>query len=549
MKLTPWLEQMSIQDKDTGRVFKLSLDPAKSEFAWAQRAVVEEIERQHALGQPVRIMVLKARQLGISTIAEATTFQWNFLFPGTHSLVIAHESSASRHLYEMSKLMWNQWELRDLFTEAHNTQRSLGWLETRSQIEIATARNVGSGRSFTYRAVHGSECAFWEDADALMTGLYQSVPYVPGTLMILESTANGVGNWWYDEWYRAIDAKSTFIPMFFPWWRHMPYSIPNATLTPSAYTSVERDLVRHVQILHDYTITPQQIAWRRFKIAEGQGDEAKFRQEYPATPEEAFIMSGTSVFSLQAIDDCYAPETGITGLLYRDGGRIKFRKDCDGPLRLFREPGDAPWASYVVVGDPARTIDGDGACAQVLNRKTLEQVAVYHGHAEPIEFAHELMHLGYFYNTAQLNVEIEGPGHATIATLLNHDYPDVWRHRWFDKAPGKVSNTFGWSSNYNRKQAAKGALSDFLCNQVITIHDSMTYDQLRRYVYLGIGTGEMGPNSRSGNDDAVTSLMIACATVLYNDQDDSYDAGVRFPLGPQFGGTPQILVGAGRGSI
>ena len=170
MKLTPWLETLHIQDKDTGQTFKLSLDPAISEFAWAQGAVAREVERQHALGLPVRIIVLKARQLGISTISEAVAFIWNFLFKGTHSLVIAHENTASRHLYEMSKAMWNKWDLRDLFTESHNTQRSLGWIETNSTIDIATAKNVGSGRSFTYRFVHGSECAFWEDPETLMTG-------------------------------------------------------------------------------------------------------------------------------------------------------------------------------------------------------------------------------------------------------------------------------------------------------------------------------------------------------------------------------------------
>ena len=239
-------------------------------------------------------------------------------------------------------------------------------------------------------------------------------------------------------------------------------------------------------------------------------------------------MTGTSVFSLEAIDECFDPKKGQRGNLYQDGGRIKFARDADGPLTLFKEPGDRPWAQYIVAGDPARTVDGDGACAQVLNRKTGEQVAVLHSHLEPVEFAHALMRLGYYYNTALLNVEIEGPGYASIATLLNHDYPDIWRHRWMDRAPGKVSNTYGWSSNYNRKQAAKGELSDWLLKRAILIHDQQTYDQLRRYVYLG--GGEMGPNSRSGHDDAVTSLMIAVASIVFNDPPTDYDYGAS----PQF---------------
>src|ERR1700722_7234362 len=225
LHLTPWIEKLKIQDKDTARLIPLTLDTRLSEFAWAQGALVREIERQYNLNIPIRIIILKARQLGISTVTEGVLFNWNWMFPGTQSLVLTHETKASQHLFEMTKLMWEEWPAHDLLTEKHNTQKALGWLETRSGISIATARNAGSGRSFTYRAVHCSECAFWEDPETLMTGLNQSVPYVPGTIMIFESTANGVGGWFYDEWYRAVDRESPSIPMFFPWWGHRPSSM------------------------------------------------------------------------------------------------------------------------------------------------------------------------------------------------------------------------------------------------------------------------------------------------------------------------------------
>jgi len=93
-------------------------------------------------------------------------FNWCFIHPGTRSLVIAHETKASNHLFDMTKLMWEEWPLRPGFTEKHNSMKSLGWQENRSSMSVATAKNAGSGRSFTYHAVHLSECAFWKSPNA-----------------------------------------------------------------------------------------------------------------------------------------------------------------------------------------------------------------------------------------------------------------------------------------------------------------------------------------------------------------------------------------------
>src|ERR1700685_2983972 len=122
LDLTPWMQQLTIQKKD------LSVEPINlsAPFAVAQTALCEEIERQYNLGLPVRIIVLKARQMGMSTAVEGILFNWCFLHPGTRSLVIAHETKATQNLFDMTKLMWEEWPFREAFHEKHNRQKTLG---------------------------------------------------------------------------------------------------------------------------------------------------------------------------------------------------------------------------------------------------------------------------------------------------------------------------------------------------------------------------------------------------------------------------------------
>ncbi len=513
LSLRPLTERLTIQKKDL-KVEPIDLaDP----FAWAQLALLKEIERQYNLGLPVRIIVLKGRQIGISTCTEGTLFNWTFIHPGTRSLVIAHETKASQHLFDMTKLMWEEWPFNGLYTEKHNTVKSLAWVETRSSMSVATAKNAGSGRSFTYHAVHCSECAFWEDPERLMVGLNQSVPYKHGTIVILESTANGVGNWYHEEWNRAVHGESQYVPMFFPWFMHEDYAFENTTLKYWELNKEERELHDEGVYFNNqrFYITLAQLAWRRHTIMNDcLGDVEMFYQEYPCTPNQAFLSTGRNVFPLERLDEHTATEVGIKGMLINDNGKIKFVRDASGPLTIFKAPGRDPVLSkYVVAGDPTKTTYGDQACIQVLNRFTFEQVAVWHMHLDAVPFAHEIMKLGYFYNQAIVNTEIEGPGYATIGVILDNGYPDVWMHRWGDKAPGKVSQSYGWSTNYQRKHWAIEKVKFLLAQKGgLRIHDALTHDQMENFVYQE--NGEMGPASDRLNDDAVMALAIAVVTTL-----------------------------------
>ena len=208
---------------------------------WAQTQLLQKVNEQYSKGRPIRIIVLKARQLGISTVSEALMFAWVMLHQQTYGLVIAHEIDASEYLLNMTKLYWETFPFKNLYTTKYVSRKELAWEETGSSIRIATAKNMRAGRSRTINAMHGSEIAFWDRPDEMMLGLRQTIPNTAKSMIILESTANGVGNWYYDTWQAATANETDFEPLFFPWWEHPDYTASAANLKRELLSDLDSD--------------------------------------------------------------------------------------------------------------------------------------------------------------------------------------------------------------------------------------------------------------------------------------------------------------------
>jgi hypothetical protein len=338
-----------------------------------------------------------------------------------------------------------------------------------------------------------------------MTGLSKTVPRTHGSIVIVECTSNGVGNLYWQMWNDAVSGRSDYVPLFFPWWKHPEYRMVHTNLHYS-------DLDEYERWLHDeLDIDFHRIEWYRWAINnECNGDAQQMKQEYPSTPEESFLATGRNKFPLDKLQQCYQPKFGARGYLApRAHGQFEFKRDPLGPLTIFRWPSkDTQWGDYLVAGDPSRTATGDPACAQVVNRRTLDQVAVWHGSIDAVNFADELMNLAYYYNTAILSAEIEGPGYATIGAVLAKNYPKVYQHKWADKHPGRPSTNFGWSTNFQRKHWMMENVVKRLFDLSLSIHDEITYEQLRDYSVVD-RFGEMGPATKDGHDDAVMAYAQA----------------------------------------
>lgn len=271
---------LHIRTKDDGlKPFKLNK---------AQLYIHSKLEQQIKDTGKVRAIVLKGRQQGCSTYVEGR-FMWKTTHnQGVRAYILTHEDDASQNLFNMAKRYFEH--LPDFVkprTSAANA-KELHFNVLDSGYQVGTAGNKSVGRSQTNQFFHGSEVAFWPNAADHAKGILQTIPDSDGTEVIYESTANGVGNFFHQQWKMAERGESEFIPVFVPWFWQDEY----AKEIPENFkiTDKERDLI------HAYEINQEQIYWRRLKIAElsadGTDGEKSFKQEYPMNAAEAFQLSG-----------------------------------------------------------------------------------------------------------------------------------------------------------------------------------------------------------------------------------------------------------------
>ncbi|HZH27886.1 MAG TPA: hypothetical protein VEY95_11965 [Azospirillaceae bacterium] len=253
----------------------------------AQEHLHRRLEEQRARTGKVRALVLKGRQQGISTYI-AARFYWRATHGrGIRVFILTHEQEATDNLFGMvERYHENCPALVRPSTDAANA-RELSFGRLDSGYKVGTAGSKSVGRSQTIQLFHGSEVAFWPNAQIHFAGAIQGVPDMPGTEVVLESTANGVGNLYHQMWQQAEAGQSDYIAVFIPWHWQPEYRRP----VPDGFEmdTEERDYAEA------HGLDPGQMAWRRAKIAE-LGDPLLFKQEYPATAAEAFQMTGHDSF-------------------------------------------------------------------------------------------------------------------------------------------------------------------------------------------------------------------------------------------------------------
>jgi len=517
-QIRPLIDELFVVTKDRG------LQRLGDVINYAQIAVVEEVERQiNERNGMVRVIILKSRQIGISTIIEAIMFVGTKLLPNFKGMVVSHEKDSAEHILSITNTYWKNYVFRDFHTERYNGRNHLAWEDNDTALQVATARNVDVGRSRTLQAAHASEFAFWPDPENILNSLLNSIPNFGITFAFIESTANGIGNPFHSRWNAAVKGESIFKPLFFPWWKH-PENV--AAFLPAEVVStyfIDKYDEEELELKARYNLSDARLIWRRYTIANDcGGDVNKFHQEHPSNPHEAFVATGRNVFPLKNLLAHYEPRRGRVGRLLRVRNRVEFIEDANGPLRIFVSPSDdKDWGVYQIGADPTHTVAGDYAVAQVINRRTNEQVAIYRSKIDMIKFASDLYLLGTFYNNARIAPEKEGPGYATVGALLGMNYPNVYESAKIDNTPGKVSgDTFGWGTNVKTKHVAVNALVHEFSQSMqhignvtygITVHDEITLTELRDYVTTEDGSGYENADG-SDHDDTVMALAIAVAT-------------------------------------
>ncbi len=254
----------------------------------AQKYVHAKVESQRAITGKIRCLVLKGRQQGMSTYIEGR-FYWRVTHnKGMRAFILTHEEEATNNLFEMAKRYHDHCPEHVKPATRTSNAKELIFDVIDSGYKLGTAGNKSVGRSSTIQFLHASEAAFYKHADEHAKGIMQTVPNIAGTEIFLESTANGVGNWFHQQWQLAEAGESEYIAIFVPWFWQDEYKKE----CPLAFFPNEKEIL----LKESFLLTNEQLAWRRMKITElsvnGMDGEKAFNQEYPNTATEAFTLTG-----------------------------------------------------------------------------------------------------------------------------------------------------------------------------------------------------------------------------------------------------------------
>lgn len=502
----------------------------------AQLIVEEKMKWCERTSTLKRFIVLKARQMGLSTYFEATIFHDTSTNSFKNSMIIAHEDKATQNLFQMSKLYYE--ELPDAIrpmkrfsnekaltfengtSDESEKQRNPG---LRSKITVATANTVDTGRSATIHNLHASEVAFFPNAKTTMLGLLQCVPDEMNTLVVLESTANGVGDYFHSMWNQAVKGENEFIPIFLAWFTDPTYTRPFRSeaeknefikQVDQTYTDTSGKEVRTYEynLKVKNLLTYEQLNWRRWTIKNKcAGDEELFMQEYPSTPEEAFISSGRPKFNIGSLKKyqtiCTPPIK--RGYLIEKDGEVQFIDDEKGYIHIWEEPIKDKY--YAIGADVAEgLIHGDYSVGAV-GTEEFDVVALWHGHIDPDLFGDELYKLGKYYNKAYIGVESNNHGLTTLKRLQHREYWDIYYQKTYDKISDQLSTKMGWGTTNRTKPMMIDKLAEFVREQYLGLHSDMVIGEMYTYIIEDNGS----TNAQSGcNDDCVMAIGILLQLLL-----------------------------------
>lgn len=477
---------LKIRTKD-GDIKPLELNPA-------QRILQEAIDAEMSERGYVRIIVLKARQQGLSTAIGGYLYFSVSQSKARKAMVVTHHADSTRALFDLTKRYHDNCPDALKPSTKYSSRRELSFDVLDSAYVVATAGGDSIARGETISHLHASELAFWPVSNARenWNGLIQAIPNSKGTAVFVESTANGVTGIFYDLWKGAVEGTNGFRPVFIPWFVDPGYreGVPeNFERTPD-----EDDLATK------YDLDDEQLMFRRRKIAQNGLD--LFRQEYPAEPDEAFLTTGRPVFNAQQLTELLGKACDPVARLALEGD--EWLPNVRGELVTYyhHDPGE----SYTIGADVAMGVrNGDYSVAQVLDSKK-RQVAVWRGQVHPDYFADILRALGNFYNTARIIVENNSHGILTCTRLgKDYAYENLYYTTEVDKITERESTTFGFRTTVKTKPLVIDQLRAAMREGEIELNDKTTIREMLTYIVTESGSMEA---EKGCFDDTVMSLAL-----------------------------------------
>jgi hypothetical protein len=476
----------------------------------AQQIFYGTLQRQLAAQDRVRVIVLKGRQQGMSTLIEAMMYWYVSQRQGMRGMVVAHKSDSTNALFTMTRRYHDH--CPDILkpSTTYSSRKELVFDRLDSSITVGTAGADGLGRGETAQFVHASELAFWPSGKSaeIWSGLMDIMPPTPGTFAIVESTAFGNSGVFHDLWQGAKSGLNEFTPVFIPWIVQEEYVMRppldfERTFEEDKYA--EKAEAAYGDMWWYKPITDAQLYWRRMKIGEKGGQ--KFQQEYPLDDEEAFISSGMQAFAPEHVGRLRDTRKPVISTKILVGDRWEESKA--GALKIFKpHKYNENYCIGVDVGHGVSTSrrDADWSVAQVLD-ESCEQVAIIRARILPGDFARWIYHLGMFYNEAEICVENAGPGYHVCQRLArDYLYPNFYTEEVFDKVSEQMTTKLGFTTSVKSKPMVVNKLRDAVANSKITVNDLDTLDEMRTFIVTETGKYEADAGS---HDDTIIGLALA----------------------------------------
>jgi hypothetical protein len=486
-------------------------------------------------------VILKGRQLGITTISLALDLYWHFTHPGLQG-TLTTDTEENRDMFRTTLQMYMDGLPKEWKIPAIGHNRNQLSLKNRSRLfyQVAGLRakgSLGRGKAITY--LHGTETSSWGDEEGLASLLASLAETNPDRLYMFESTARGF-NMFHDMYVTAKRAR-TQMAIFCGWWRNELYSIPADNNVYKVYwdgklTPEEKEWVKDIKKLYDVEINSRQMAWWRWKMHEGIKDDALMYQEFPPTEDYAFVMTGTSFFSNSRCTDAFKRAKKKTPDYYRyvmghhfvDTEVLKSSERL-ATLTVWEEPIDT--AYYVIGADPAYGSSdwADRFSIQVFRcyADGLDQVAEFAtSELNTYQFAWIIAHLAGAYKNSTLNLEVNGPGQAVIQELRNlkrqaaampsqmgHSLMDVlssmqnyiWRK---NDTLGGLTNSIGWITTHGSKERMLAYYKDYFEREMMNIYSTELLEEMKTIRREG---GTIAAPGRSKDDRVMATGLAAAA--------------------------------------
>jgi len=480
-----------IKTKD-GRMIILRLNSA-------QKILYNTIKKLRQAKKRVRILLLKYRQGGMSTLIESILYSLTSQQSNRNSLIIADEKEHANNLFEMSKLYQEKLEEHHPYLPPplkRSNEKKLEFEGLHSQIIVASGENKEAAKSHTFQYVHISEAAYFSYLRTVLDDLNQTVPDFWDTIIILETTANAMEEF-HKMWKAAKSGFSDWVPVFLPWFLMEEYRMPlqdgklyplDSILFP-AESSALRFEEDEQKLKKEYKLDDEQLNWRRWAIVNKcNGSILTFKREYPADDEEAFSTSGSLFFDKDGLKKQIIKKPIAIGELFFEDLKWQFRDLPHGRIKIYERP--ELNEQYVVAGDASEAVGEDEAAALVLNKRLNTVCATIAGQHTPEDLAQLEIALGHFYNKAIIAQENKGYGYQ-VNQLIFKNYGNIYRKMINKDGIDTPTDELGFNTNsVSRPQILALMADEIKCNSC-SLYSKELIDECYSFVIKRNEKGEV----------------------------------------------------------